>query len=205
MSGSLRRGKSLKSEARRRGLRPFDQALEAGREPPLGAHVVTPRHGYAHHGIFVGRGRVVQYGGLSRGLRRGPVEEVSLARFSLGRPIWVRTGDIRRWDRLEVVSRARSRLGEDRYHILKNNCEHFCEWCVRGQHRSYQVDELLGRYSRTWRRIIEPLARVVRSTNDRIVKFAAEHISIPPTSCSATWPAGRLATRRRFTPLEIFE
>ena len=26
-------------------------------EPPLGAHLVTPRHGYAHHGIYVGDGR----------------------------------------------------------------------------------------------------------------------------------------------------
>jgi len=46
---------------------------------PIGAHVVTPRRGYTHHGIYVGRGRVVQYGGLSRGLRSGPVKEVSLS------------------------------------------------------------------------------------------------------------------------------
>jgi hypothetical protein len=118
-----------------------------------------------HHGIYSGGGRVVQYGGLSRGLRRGPVEEVPLLRFSHGRPIWVRIEDFGWTDRPEVVCRARSRLGEDRYHVLKNNCEHFCEWCVRGQHRSYQVDELLGRYGRTWQRIIEPLARIVLRVN----------------------------------------
>jgi Lecithin retinol acyltransferase len=27
----------------------------------------------------------------------------------------------------EVMRRARSRLGEDRYRLLSNNCEHFCE------------------------------------------------------------------------------
>ena len=59
----------------RRGLRPCDQALDPTHEPPFGAHMVTPRRGYTHHGIYVGRNRVVQYGGLSHGLRRGPVEE----------------------------------------------------------------------------------------------------------------------------------
>jgi hypothetical protein len=29
------------------------------REPPLGAHLATPRLGYLHHGIYVGRGYVV--------------------------------------------------------------------------------------------------------------------------------------------------
>jgi hypothetical protein len=188
MRGSLKRGRSLRCAARRRGLSPRDQVLEAGREPPLGGHVVTPRHGYAHHGIYVGRGRVVQYGGLSRGLRRGPVEEVSLARFSHEHQIWLRIGDCGWSDRPEVVRRARSRLGEDRYHVLKNNCEHFCEWCVRGQHRSYQVDELLGRYSRTWQRIIELFARIVLGAgyhaavprHGRTIWHATEHTFTPP-------------------------
>ena len=124
-------------------MRPGDQPLEAGREPPLGAHMVALRRGYTHHGIYVGRGCVVHYCGYSRGLHRGPVEEVSLSQFSLGRPIWVRTGELGWKDRPDVVTRARSRLGEDCYHVLRNNCEHFCEWCVRRQHRSPQVDELL--------------------------------------------------------------
>lgn len=155
------RWKRAKSGRLRRGLRLGDQALDGGREPALGAHVLTPRHGYVHHGIYVGSGRVVQYGGFAHGLRRGPVEEVSLLRFSLGHPIWVRITGSGWKDRPEVASRARSRLGEDRYHLLTNNCEHFCEWCVRGQHRSYQVETLLGPCTRTWRRIVESGTQVV--------------------------------------------
>jgi hypothetical protein len=143
------------------GFRSCDYALDAQREPPTGAHVVTPRRGYTHHGIYVGRGRVVQYGGLSRGLRRGPVEEVSLSQFSQGRTIWIRLQESSVLDRDEVVRRARLRLGENRYHVLTNNCEHFCEWCVRGEHRSYQVDELIARYRRAWRRLIELLSRAL--------------------------------------------
>ena len=153
---SLRRKGSHRS-----GLKSCDHALDPEREPPIGAHMVTPRRGYTHHGIYVGRGRVVQYGGLSRGLRRGPVEEVALSQFAQGRTIWIRLHESRGLDRDEVVRRARLRLGENRYHVLTNNCEHFCEWCVRGEHRSYQVDELVTRYSRAWQRLIELLARAL--------------------------------------------
>ena len=129
--------------------------LSPAREPPLGAHLVTPRRGFAHHGIYVGQGRVVQYGGLCAGLRRGPVEEVILSRFSQGRPVYVRLEDSRRFDQDEVVHRAGSRLGENRYKLLTNNCEHFCEWCVHGVHRSYQVDNLRARCGKVWRRVLE--------------------------------------------------
>jgi hypothetical protein len=143
-----------------RGLRPCDRPLDPEREPPLGAHMVTPRRGYTHHGIYVGGGRVVQYGGLSWGLRRGPVEEVPLAEFAHGRPVWIRLVRSPWFDPHEVVRRARLRLGEDRYSLLTNNCEHFCEWCVRGEHRSYQVDERSTGYRAILLRLIELLARM---------------------------------------------
>ncbi|MGG1947245.1 lecithin retinol acyltransferase family protein [Trinickia sp. NRRL B-1857] len=44
---------------------------------------------------------------------------------------------------MNVVARAQSRLGEDRYRILTNNCEHFCTWCVQGFARSEQVRRCL--------------------------------------------------------------
>jgi Lecithin retinol acyltransferase len=65
--------------------------MDAKQEPPLGSHILTPRRGFLHHGIYVGGGRVVHYAGLAHGLRRGPVEEIPIAGFSHGRPIWVRS------------------------------------------------------------------------------------------------------------------
>ena len=53
--------------------------------PPVAAHLVVSRTSYAHHGIYVGDGKVVRYRGLSRSLRDGPVEEVSPAEFARGR------------------------------------------------------------------------------------------------------------------------
>jgi len=126
-------------------IMPGDRPLGSECEPEIGAHIWTPRRGYTHHGIYVGNRRVVQYGGLSHCLRRGPVEEVSLSQFARGREIWIRTQQPSWSDSNEVVRRARFRLGEDRYRVFTNNCEHFCEWCVRGEQRSYQVDVLLMR------------------------------------------------------------
>src|SRR3990170_970877 len=113
--------------------------------PPLAAHLVTPRSGYTHHGIYVGCGKVVHYAGLSRSWRSGPVEEVTLAEFACGRSIRVRPCSNPQFDPSEVVARARSRLGEDCYQVLTNNCEHFCEWCLRGKNRSSQVDRIRSR------------------------------------------------------------
>jgi Lecithin retinol acyltransferase len=50
----------------------------------------------------------------------------------------------RKFEGWEVVRRARSRIGEDNYRLLTNNCEHFCEWCLRGEPRSYQVEARLA-------------------------------------------------------------
>jgi hypothetical protein len=145
----------------RRELSPADRLLAPAHEPPIGAHIVTPRRGYTHHGIYVGKGRVVQYGGFSRGLCRGPVEEVSLSQFARGREIRVRFEESRPFDPEEVICRARLRLGENRYHPLKNNCEHFCEWCVRGTPRSYQVDELTALCARAWQGLLKLLHRAL--------------------------------------------
>ncbi|WP_432258847.1 lecithin retinol acyltransferase family protein [Cupriavidus sp. TMH.W2] len=116
-------------------------ALDA--DPPVGAHLVTPRHGYAHHGIYVGRGMVVHYAGYCHRQQRGPVEELSLAAFAAGHGITVLNTPMARYSAAESVGRARSRLGEDRYRLLTNNCEHFCMWCLYGESRSEQVRHCL--------------------------------------------------------------
>lgn len=117
--------------------------LAFGAEPPLGAHLVTPRHGYAHHGIYVGHGRVVHYAGYCHRYQRGPVEELSLSAFADGHGIAVLPTPAARYSATVLVQRARSRLGEDQYRLLTNNCEHFCTWCLYGKDRSEQVRHCL--------------------------------------------------------------
>jgi hypothetical protein len=126
------------------GLHRMDRLLGGDQEPPMGSHLITPRRGYLHHGIYIGDRKVVHYSGLAQGLRRGPVEEVALAAFACGQRIWVRTSAPPDFDVREVIYRARSRVGEDCYRLLTNNCEHFCEWCLHGKARSLQVEALLA-------------------------------------------------------------
>jgi hypothetical protein len=104
-----------------------------------GAHLVSRRAGYSHHGIYVGAGRVIHYAGLCTSVHRGPIEEVSLERFTSGHELAVVAHPCAAYTGQQAVARARSRLGEDRYHLLTNNCEHFCTWCVDGKGRSEQV------------------------------------------------------------------
>jgi hypothetical protein len=85
---------------------------------------------------------VIHYAGWSRGIR-GLVEEVTLEQFTEGHRYCIgrmprdrRAGEV-------IVRRARSRLGERRYNLLRNNCEHFCNWCQLGECRSEQVEALM--------------------------------------------------------------
>ena len=132
--------------------------LRDGQEPPLAAHLVTPRRGYIHHGLYVGDGRIIHYPGLVGGLRRRAVEEVSLEEFARGRPVAVRMDSQPRFSGVEAVLRARSRLGENRYHIIRNNCEHFCEWCLNGVSRSRQLESLPARLGASAIAVLEATA-----------------------------------------------
>ena len=106
---------------------------------PIGSHLVSARCGYEHHGIYVGNGRVVHYAGFAGSVHRGPVEEVGLDRFAAGHRLSVRATPHARYIGDEAVRRARSRLGENHYRLLTNNCEHFCAWVLLGESRSEQV------------------------------------------------------------------
>lgn len=55
----------------------------------VGAHLVSERDGYAHHGIYAGNGLVIQYGGFHRSARRCPVECVPLYCFAANKGIRV--------------------------------------------------------------------------------------------------------------------
>lgn len=108
----------------------------------LGAHLVSPRSGYTHHGIYVGNGEVIHYSGLANGLRAGPIRATSLERFSNGNEVRVREHANAKYTGEEAVRRAKLRLGEDRYDLHANNCEHFCTWVVTGNSHGAQAGRI---------------------------------------------------------------
>jgi hypothetical protein len=132
-------------------LQAWNTAMEA---LAPGTHLVSPRRGYLHHGVYAGNGRVIHYAGFDRALRRGPVEEVPLEHFARGRGFAIQSRIAPKYPAEAIVERARSRLGEDRYHLWTNNCEHFVAWCISGAPRSAQVEALRAR----WQRAVGALA-----------------------------------------------
>jgi hypothetical protein len=94
---------------------------------------------YQHHGIDCGDNTVIHY--------RKPseiIERTSLETFTRGNQIYVRQypagfcfiPDV-------VVARAESRLGENKYNLLFNNCEHFATWCKTGISQSQQIRDFI--------------------------------------------------------------
>jgi hypothetical protein len=91
-----------------------------------------------HHGIDLGDGSVAHYL-EGREILRSPRDQ-----FSRGQPIQtVPYPEGRCLPAGVTLRRAMGRLGEERYNLLFNNCEHFAHWCKTGRHRSAQVEDWL--------------------------------------------------------------
>lgn len=113
---------------------------------PLGAHLVTRRLGYLHHGIYAGNGRVIQYTGYLRKFPKGIIEEITLERFAKGRSVRVAQWNTPKFSGEARVERARARIGERHYRLLSNNCEHFAQWCVSDMSLSSQIETWKSRF-----------------------------------------------------------
>lgn len=103
-------------------------------------HLQAPRqHGlFLHHGIDLGDGTVAHYL-EGREILRSPRPE-----FSRGEPISTVDYPDGSCSAVGVtLRRAMGRIGEQRYNLLFNNCEHFAHWCKTGRHRSAQVEDWL--------------------------------------------------------------
>ena len=105
-----------------------------------GDHLVTERTRYTHHGLYIGDNEVIHYAGLSNNMDKGKIEITSYEDFSQNKNTYIKTHFNRVYNEIESVTRAYSRLGEDEYNLVFNNCEHFVNWCIDGLARSEQVE-----------------------------------------------------------------
>ena len=94
----------------------------------VGDHLVTPRTGYTHHGLYIGNQEVIHYEGKF-GSDSGRIAKVTLAEFCEAASCRVRDYPLRVYGRKESVERANQRLGEQDYNVILNNCAHsdLCE------------------------------------------------------------------------------
>lgn len=99
----------------------------------LGDHLTSPRYFYTHHGLYVGHGMVVE------NTQKG-TNYVSLREFADGEAIAIIPHQERLFSREESVKRALHCVGEHKYNVFINNCEHFVNWCIDGENKSPQVE-----------------------------------------------------------------
>lgn len=108
-----------------------------------------------HYGIFVSENEVIQFGlpPIPENIRDSAdirVISTDIDTFSCGkiveRAVFTFSEKLRKFPAPEIISRARSRLGEGGYSLLHNNCEHFANECVFGVKRSLQEDEARNRW-----------------------------------------------------------
>ena len=107
-------------------------------------HLQVPRqHGlFLHHGIDLGDGTVAHY------LEGREILRSALDDFSQGQPVSV-VPHTQCSPQGVTLRRAMSRIGEQNYNLLFNNCEHFATWCKTGRHHSAQVNSVIDK-ARSW-------------------------------------------------------
>ena len=133
----------------------------------IGDHVFVDRSVlgiklYEHRRIYVGDDMVVHYNGLAHEIvlekscfeeilsnvvpldkrNIAKVEMTSLEEFASGDVLQVKKHADAPFSGQEVALRAKERIGEQKYNLIINNCEHFCNECVFGEHVSEQVQNV---------------------------------------------------------------
>ena len=95
---------------------------------PIGTHLKISRASglYTHHGIYVSNGELIHYAGFCEIFKYEPIGRVSLTEFQRKA---THIDVISHHDNYidtpkEFVCRAKSRLHENKYSLLRNNCEH---------------------------------------------------------------------------------
>ncbi|GFO11374.1 hras-like suppressor 3 [Plakobranchus ocellatus] len=103
-----------------------------------------------HYAVYVGERKMVYlttHAGISDVLMGETDGEVSCVRIYVGHKdtnIFVdnsRDAYLKPYPPGTVVSRAMGKLGKAKYHLTKNNCEHFATWCRYGKGESRQVEK----------------------------------------------------------------
>lgn len=124
------------------------------RKPQRGDHIRVSRLNglYYHHGIYVTDDEVIHFTGDDDDSvldwSKAHVIRTDLAKFLDGG-----TAEVKVYNEDEladlypvegIVNYARACLGDDGYHLIFNNCEHFANVCTLGRFRSRQVEDVLG-------------------------------------------------------------
>lgn len=99
------------------------------------SHLISPRIGYEHHGLYVGNQQVIHLTSQNR------IELVSLNSFCDGNRYQIKPYQSQ-FSQDEIIARAYAQLGYSDYNLAFNNCEHFVNSCIHDTPRSQQVENV---------------------------------------------------------------
>jgi len=118
--------------------------------PKPGNIIRTKVSFYHHYGIFISEDEIIQFG-LPNDPGK-PANEIFILStkvedfLSAGGEIEVGVPNKAEKDKMrstkEIIEIARSRIGENGYDILHNNCEHFVNSCVFGESNSNFINSV---------------------------------------------------------------
>jgi hypothetical protein len=100
---------------------------------------------YEHYGVYIGDNKVIHYmtPNNSGKASDGEVCETTLdGHFDKDKIFVLKFDKEKVFSPEETVKNAKSLLGEKKYDLISNNCEHFALWCKTGIRKSYQIDGL---------------------------------------------------------------
>ena len=117
-------------------------------DPVKGDHIRVKSNQLYHHGIYVGNEEVIQFGGpfdMFKNPKEIVVEKVKIEDFLNGGFLEVKEFD-RKEKKIkcspeEIIETALSMIGTGGYDLLRNNCEHFVNYCIFKEKKSSQIDD----------------------------------------------------------------
>jgi hypothetical protein len=101
-----------------------------------------------HYGIYVSDSCIIQYGKASDIFQDS--SEVSVFVGTIKEFVGNKYIEVREYSLIEklkknskekIIKKAKERIGEKKYNILNNNCEHFVNECVFNKHESLEAKQ----------------------------------------------------------------
>lgn len=111
--------------------------------------VRVPSGSFYHYGICVDEDTIIQFGESVVNPLVNP-DEVEVNQTDIGDFLRGRFAEVAEYDKKElkrkkspeqIIAYAKGCIGKKGYHILYNNCEHFANECVFGDHKSTQTED----------------------------------------------------------------
>jgi len=130
----------------------------------IGSHIYVHKKSSTFHGIYIGNNQVIHYSGITNGYQTGPVTKVNIAYFSGMGTVYTRNYNKSTFTPIDIVNRAKSKLGQNLYIMQSLSCEDFCSWAVNNNEKSSYANKPASRPLKDTIHI--PLGAHIWSLND---------------------------------------